>query len=279
MACLALHSNGSFHFERVRWAKAALVLGMILGCDPKVGAVSPDKGARHAGPTCQPSAENCGCKPCPVNPDPDNDSVLTAVDACPDVPEDLDGFQDDDGCPDPDNDGDGILDAASLKVAEDGSYTWENHDRRMIGSREIDCRDRPEDVDGVDDDDGCPEVVAIRHCQLVPSGKVVFDYDKETIRPKSFPVLDEIVAEMQATPELLVRVENHKADDGADVFGRRPTRNRAISVQKYLLNKGIAPERLEAEGFGESRPIETNKTPEGRAENRRTEFWIIDCEW
>jgi len=266
----------SFRVALFRWSKTAVATGMMLGCDPKAGSVAPNE----AGPTettCQPTVENCDCKPCPPDLDPDNDSVMAASDACPDVPEDVDGFEDGDGCPDPDNDGDGILDAATLKVGEDGSSVWENSDRRVIGSLEIDCRDRPEDVDGIEDDDGCPEVLAIVNCQLRPSGKVVFEYDKARIRPESYPVLDEIVAAMQATPELIVRVENHKDSIGSDAYGRRPTQDRAYAVRDYLIAKGVSPERLVAQGFGESRPIETNKTPEGRMANRRTEFWLVDC--
>ncbi len=245
----------------------------LAACDPPAAATQPPTNSQATANECVPSPENCGCKECPQpDPDPDGDGLVADQDACPDVPEDPDGFEDGDGCPDPDNDKDGIKDAVQNAAGE-----WENHDRRVLGKQVIDCRDRPEDQDGVEDEDGCPEVVAIVDCQLQKSGKIVFEFNKAYIRPQSYPVLDEIVAEMQMTPELKIRVENHKDSRGSNAYGRRPTRDRSRSVREYLIDKGIAPERVEAVGFGEDRPIASNKTEEGRALNRRTEFWVQDC--
>jgi OmpA-OmpF porin, OOP family len=80
--------------------------------------------------------------------DRDGDGYDDDVDACPDDPEDFDGFEDEDGCPDVDNDGDGILDAAYL---ENG--VWINLDKKG----DLDCRNDPEDFDGFEDEDGCPD--------------------------------------------------------------------------------------------------------------------------
>ncbi len=84
--------------------------------------------------------------------DRDHDGYPDARDGCPGTPEDFDSFEDQDGCPDRDNDGDGVLDAAELEP----TGVWRNDDRRADDGR--DCRNEPEDYDGVEDGDGCPEV-------------------------------------------------------------------------------------------------------------------------
>ncbi len=100
--------------------------------------------------------------------DRDEDGVVDEEDACPDRPEDLDGYQDEDGCPDPDNDGDGILDRYDLApdLAEDfdgfedldGRPDLDNDNDGIADDRDA-CPLRPEDFDGVEDEDGCPDVV------------------------------------------------------------------------------------------------------------------------
>lgn len=90
-----------------------------------------------------------------ISYDRDDDSLDDDVDQCPDDPEDFDGHEDEDGCPDRDNDGDGVLDAAEYK-----DRRWINNDRAVLpDGSERDCRDEPEDFDGVDDEDGCPDPV------------------------------------------------------------------------------------------------------------------------
>ncbi len=94
--------------------------------------------------------------------DRDDDGYDDHNDACPELPEDFDSFEDEDGCPDRDNDGDGVLDAAALTRDElNRTYRWQNNDRRSRpDGREEDCRNEPEDYDGVADEDGCPDVDA-----------------------------------------------------------------------------------------------------------------------
>ena len=91
----------------------------------------------------------------PGGSDRDRDGYDDDADGCPDEPEDFDAFEDDDGCPDRDNDGDGVLDAVTY---DEETMEWSNEDARALpnGDRR-DCRNEPEDVDGVEDD-GCPDV-------------------------------------------------------------------------------------------------------------------------
>jgi outer membrane protein OmpA-like peptidoglycan-associated protein len=69
-----------------------------------------------------------------------------------------------------------------------------------------------------------------------------------------------------------LRIEGHTDDVGADEFNQKLSQDRADSVRTYLVGKGIAEDRLEAVGYGETKPVQDNKTSAGRAANRRTEF-------
>jgi len=80
---------------------------------------------------------------------------------------------------------------------------------------------------------------------------------------------------MRDRPTVIVRVEGHTDSVGSDKYNQRLSERRAHAVVKYLIGKGIESNRLQAAGFGESRPIAPNETPEGRAKNRRTEFHIV----
>jgi outer membrane protein OmpA-like peptidoglycan-associated protein len=124
------------------------------------------------------------------------------------------------------------------------------------------------------------EKVVVTEEQIVTLEPIYFDFDKATIKPVSFAVLDQIVKVMTDRPTVNVRVEGHTDAKGADPYNRRLSQRRAEAVVKYLVAKGIAPERLDAVGLGKSRPIAPNENPDGsdnpqgRAKNRRTEFHI-----
>ena len=102
---------------------------------------------------------------------------------------------------------------------------------------------------------------------------------KDEIKPVSFPVLDEVAAVLIGTPTILrVRVEGHTDSRGRDRYNLDLSKRRAHSVRRYLMSKGVEPRRLVAEGYGETVPIATNDTSDGRAENRRVEFVILERE-
>jgi len=124
------------------------------------------------------------------------------------------------------------------------------------------------------------EKVVVTEEQIVTLEPIYFDFDKATIKPVSYPVLDQIVRVMTDRPAIEVRVEGHTDAKGTDTYNRRLSQQRAEAVVKYLVAKGVARARLEAVGLGESRPIAPNENPDGsdnpqgRAKNRRTEFHI-----
>ena len=213
---------------------------------------------------------------CP-EPDNDRDTILDGDDKCPNDPEDYDQFEDEDGCPDKDNDGDGVLDAAELIRNADGTYDWKNLDGLEENGVWKDCRNQPEDMDGDRDEDGCPDVLLIDDCQIKLSDKVFFKFNKWDVDPKSYVVLDEVYDTLIAAPSIKVWVDGHTDSKGSNKYNKKLSQKRVDSVAKYLVDKGIPMERLEPRGMGEEVPIADNKTAEGRAENRRVEFNLKDC--
>ncbi|MFN3202888.1 MAG: OmpA family protein [Bradymonadia bacterium] len=192
---------------------------------------------------------------CP-DPDNDEDTIPDTTDQCPLDPEDNDGFQDENGCPDPDNDSDGIPDVSDQ------------------------CPLEPETQNGVDDDDGCPDskLVRVTCTELRIEERVYFATNSAKIKRVSFPLLDEVAAVLKQIPSIRrIRVEGHTDARGSDTANQKLSQRRAESVLRYLTEQGgISPDRLVAQGFGESRPIDTNDTREGRARNRRVQFVILE---
>ncbi|WP_404370258.1 adventurous gliding motility protein AgmC [Corallococcus coralloides] len=194
--------------------------------------------------------------PPPAPVDSDGDGILDPDDKCPNAPEDMDDFQDQDGCPDPDNDKDGIPDTADK------------------------CPLEPETINGVEDEDGCPDKgkvkVLVEGERIFILEKVYFATNKDIILPRSFPILKQVAAVLRANPQVeLLRIEGHTDSQGNDAANLDLSKRRAASVKTFLVNEGIAAERLDSEGFGESKPVDTNKTAAGRENNRRVEFNIV----
>lgn len=180
--------------------------------------------------------------------DRDGDGVPDADDACPDQP----GSPELDGCPD--TDGDGIPD------------------------REDRCPTKP----GPASNDGCPigddePLVEIQTERLSLKDAIQFDTGKDSIRPESFKVLNEIAAVLGAHAELgKVRVEGHTDNVGSARYNKDLSDRRARAVVLYLSGRGVARERLVPQGFGLERPVADNRTALGRAKNRRVEFTIVE---
>jgi OOP family OmpA-OmpF porin len=105
---------------------------------------------------------------------------------------------------------------------------------------------------------------------------VNFDFDKSAIRPDSRPVLDEAVSVLDENPNVRISVEGHTDAFGTDIYNEKLSVRRAEAVFRYLVNHGIAPERMEVVGYGESRPVADNDTDSGRAQNRRVELHVVD---
>ena len=104
---------------------------------------------------------------------------------------------------------------------------------------------------------------------------VNFDFDKATIRPEGKPVLDEAIRTLDEQPDIRIAVEGHTDSVGSDAYNQRLSERRAHAVVDYLAAGGMARGRMSARGLGESKPVASNETEDGRAQNRRVEFGII----
>jgi len=104
---------------------------------------------------------------------------------------------------------------------------------------------------------------------------VNFDFDKSEIRRDATEILEEAAQILRDQPEIRVSVDGHTDAKGTDEYNQRLSERRARAVVDQLERFKISPSRLQPQGFGESRPVATNDTEEGRAENRRVELNVI----
>jgi OOP family OmpA-OmpF porin len=104
---------------------------------------------------------------------------------------------------------------------------------------------------------------------------LTFETGKSIIKSTSFPYLDELATVLIEDPTWNLKVVGHTDNVGSDQINLRLSKARAEAVKKYLVDKGIAITRIETAGFGETKPIASNTTPDGREKNRRVEFTII----
>jgi OOP family OmpA-OmpF porin len=119
-----------------------------------------------------------------------------------------------------------------------------------------------------------PELQVVQE-RIVLRG-VNFDFDKSAIRPDASVILDEVVSILSGKPDVRVRVAGHTDATGPDDYNQGLSERRAASVRKYLVEHGVADSRLASIGFGESSPITSNDTREGRALNRRVELEVLE---
>ena len=217
---------------------------------------------------------------CP-DPDNDGDGVLDVNDGAPMDPEDADGFQDEDGVPDPDNDGDGVLDVDDQCPNEAGDPANNGcPDPDRDGDGVPDRIDNCPDEAGTPENQGCQEkqLVEIKDDKLEILEKVYFRTNSHRIRSRSFALLNNVAAVVNNHPEIqVIRVEGHTDERGSLKYNMKLSHRRAEAVVKYLTRKGgVSADRLVAEGFGPTRPVKPGATTkEEHAANRRVEFNIV----
>ncbi len=212
--------------------------------------------------------------------DRDGDGILDDVDLCPDVAEDMDGFEDEDGCPDYDNDGDGIYDTQDQCPAEpedmdgfqdvDGCPDPDN-DMDGVPDASDGCPNQPETVNGFKDDDGCPDEKPQEIKQTMILRGVNFKTASAELLDESYYVLDQVYNSLEAFPNLRVEIAGHTDNQGKADYNMTLSYERAKSVMNYLVARGLPQERIVARGYGMERPIASNDNAEGRATNRRVE--------
>ena len=186
--------------------------------------------------------------------DRDGDRIVDAEDRCVLDREDYDEVVDDDGCPEIDADDDTIADADDV------------------------CPTTP----GVPSDDattrGCPARAYVsERGAIVITDRVEFATGSDRILPASEPVLRDVLAILTSSPDVArVRIEGHTDDRGRDAANLLLSRARAASVRRWLVEHGVAAERLEAWGCGELHPIATGGRRRDRQANRRVEFFVVE---
>ena len=183
---------------------------------------------------------------------------------------------------------------------------FEDSDHDGVMDKDDQCRDDPEDEDGFQDEDGCPDpdndqdgipdtrdecpdvpgdnahdgcpaktYVRVENGRIFIFGKVQFATGSAQIDRRSEPLLAQISDALKENPWVgQVRIEGHTDNVGDKNFNLKLSQERANSVREALISRGVAPNRLTTRGYGESKPIAPNKAPAGRARNRRVEFII-----
>lgn len=109
----------------------------------------------------------------------------------------------------------------------------------------------------------------------VPLNNIFFEYAKAVLQPTSFPELDRIADTMKENPNLVIEIQGHTDNVGSDESNQKLSQDRAEAVRKYLLSKKIQTARITSVGYGETKPIATNDTEDGRAQNRRVQLAIV----
>ncbi|MGR9087140.1 MAG: OmpA family protein [Gammaproteobacteria bacterium] len=143
-----------------------------------------------------------------------------------------------------------------------------------------DCSTMDSDGDGVNDcNDKCPDTPKGAHvdqtgCWIYRG--VLFDTDKAVIKPEFVPMLNNAVDVMSINPGLTVKIEGHTDSRASEAYNQKLSERRANSVKQYLVEHGVEDGRMETIGYGETQPVDTNDTPEGRYNNRRVEFERTD---
>ncbi|MEO6418392.1 MAG: OmpA family protein [Polyangiaceae bacterium] len=238
------------------------------------------------------SHERNGCPPIVPPPvvvvkpsDRDNDGIADTEDACPDVA----GVKTDDpktnGCPS-DKDKDGIADSEDACIDVAGIRTDDpktngcppNLDRDKDGiANDVDaCPDEPGPKSDDPKTNGCPRVF-IKNSQIQILEQPKFDFGKAAIKKESDSLLTEVAKVMADHPEIkLVKIEGHTDNVGNAAVNKKLSEQRAQSVANWLIAHGSAKDRFAAVGIGKDRPLVSNATDAGRAQNRRVEFHIED---
>ena len=242
--------------------------------------------------------ENAGPKEFNGCPDTDGDKIIDKDDSCPEVaglaefngcPDtDGDGVADkDDACPEvagvkalagcPDADGDGIADKADKcpqvkGPKENAGCPWPDTD----GDKVLDKDDKCPEVAGTVANQGCPDMNDAAEKKLNEFAKtILFDSGRASFQKQTLSVLKSITAILNEYPKAKFSIEGHTDNVGKAATNQKLSEQRAAAVKAYLVANGIAADRLTSSGYGQSKPIDSNDTKAGKANNRRVEVKLV----
>lgn len=206
---------------------------------------------------------------CPI-PDTDKDGINDEKDKCPLVA----GIAKYDGCPVPDTDKDGINDEEDkcptvVGIAKYDGCPIPDRDKDGINDEEDKCPD----IAGSIENNGCPVIKeAIKQQVSYAAENIFFALNSSQLLSKSFGPLDTVVAVLKNNPSIILTVDGYTDNTGTETANLNMSAKRALAVKHYLVSKGIDPERITTNGFGQANPVADNKTAAGRSKNRRVEL-------
>jgi outer membrane protein OmpA-like peptidoglycan-associated protein len=288
----------SFEDDRVVNTNVSSHMQHFAGLIFKFGGIDTDQdGIYDKNDACP---ETAGLKEFNGCPDSDGDKIIDKDDACPTLaglvefkgcPDtDKDGIADkDDACPDvaglktlggcPDADGDGVADKADKCPVVKGpkenvGCPWPDTD----GDGVLDKDDKCPAVKGPASNNGCPieEPTEESIKKLNEYAKIIlFDSGKASFQKQTYPILISIAAILKEYPSAKFSIEGHTDNTGTAASNQKLSEERATSVKNYLVENGIAADRLTSSGFGQTKPIESNKNKTGKANNRRVEVKLV----
>jgi len=216
--------------------------------------------------------ENNGCPWLDI----DMDGVMDNIDECPNQK----GPKENKGCPWEDKDGDTVFDNVDDCIdiagpAENKGCPWKDTDGDGVFDKDDNCID----VVGTVANKGCPEVAkvteAVQNTLNNYAKTILFNLGKSSIQAQSKPVLNDITGILKAYPDAKFTVEGHTDSSGSRTLNQKLSDARANAVKEYLVANGINEFRLSALGYGEDRPVTSNATKSGRAQNRRVEINLV----
>lgn len=213
--------------------------------------------------------ENNGCPWA----DKDGDGVLDNEDDCIDTP----GPIENNGCPYGDKDGDGVLDMDDDCIdvagpAENKGCPWPDSDGDGVLDKDDECPRTP----GPPENNGCP-IIEEKEQEVIDMAfdNLEFETGKTIIKSKSFQYLYNLADLLDKNEAYKLRIAGHTDNVGSDQTNLALSKRRAEAVAKVFTDRGIKADRLIIEYYGESQPIATNDTPEGRTQNRRVEMEVV----
>ena len=238
----------------------------ILGLQFRFGEVdTDDDGVIDEKDQCPEEAGSMAHNGCP---DRDQDGVVDREDNCPDIA----GLRQHQGCPD--RDGDGVIDSEDECPSTAGAQNLAGcPDRDGDGIKDED--DRCPDNAGTQANNGCPEMEQQQRETLNDFGQVLlFKFNSYSIIPDSIDALEGIYEILKGYPEAKVIVTGHTDSVGSAEFNMALSEMRAQTVVNYLIKRGLDPNQFTAIGKGETEPVASNNTEDGRKANRRVTFTI-----
>lgn len=245
---------------------------------PKVPGIAKFKGCPDTdGDGIQDSKDDCPELAGPVAsngcPDTDGDGIFDNKDKCPTEP----GVAEKDGCPYLDADGDGLIDEKDdcpniAGPIENKGCPYQDQD----GDGVLDKDDKCPTVAGVVENDGCPKIEEeVQEILQTAFENLEFETGKDIIKQVSIPSLTKLAEVLIKKPEWKLQISGHTDAVGSAQSNLLLSKKRSEAVKKFMIDKGISADRLTALYFGETQPIATNDTKEGRQKNRRVEMQIV----